>query len=638
MRSFAAAIATAVLLAAGRASAAEQPSVDEEADITEIEDEALGPRGNLRTRAETVSFDARERVLELSGNVRIDSPPFHLRSQRIKLTRTKLGIEVDGTGRLAFCPCLGTPLTVEFRKAYVAPPGDLILEHPKLEFYGVPILILPWFWLRSDEKLGVLPPEIAYRGQDGMFLGEGIHVPWKSGGKKSALDLRAGVYLFDGFATEGRMHTPASETKVRYDRRGGDDGLLVDARGATADGELGTSWDVDVLRGRRGVRATTDLDAAARPWDRASVEAALRGGGFVVAQSVRAVTRRGGDLQDVQSVGPVTTLRGSGALGGHVTWDATVEGGALRVSGIGPVTPDTLSFARAELGATASGNVGPIASSVSVRGAGDLVAEGTRDGSDRAGLARAHVGAPLARAYRSEGDENDPLVHVIEPFVEGGVLHARGDELLGTPPGRAVGLIDGTASTSSGGITTSIGRWAQRGALDVTLAGGAAYGSRATSSGVRPLLRGRASASLGLLGATADAADVEGDARGHVVVARVRLGPTNGLRVLANVADRMGIDPVLARVLADAPLEPSAGFLSREGTTGGAGVVVPFSRWLVTSAGADGDATAGELVAVRGGLEIRDRCGCLTFRANGSHRIGRPGVDVWVAIDFAADR
>jgi hypothetical protein len=104
------------------------------------------------------------------------------------------------------------------------------------------------------------------------------------------------------------------------------------------------------------------------------------------------------------------------------------------------------------------------------------------------------------------------------------------------------------------------------------------------------------------------------------------------------VAERAGVDPIAARLLADAPLEPSAGFLTREGTTGGAGVVVPWSKWLTTSAGADGDATTTELVAVRGGLELRDRCGCLTLRANGSHRIGRPGVDVWVAIDFAADR
>ena len=142
-----------------------------EADNDAIEEEALGPRSNLRTRAQEVSFDASARSLELAGNVRVDSPPFHLTSQRIKLTRTRYGIEIVGKGSLAFCPCLGTPLKVDFEEAIVAPPGDLILKNPTLRFYDVPILPLPYFWLRSDEKLGVLPPDIAYRGHDGLFVG-----------------------------------------------------------------------------------------------------------------------------------------------------------------------------------------------------------------------------------------------------------------------------------------------------------------------------------------------------------------------------------------------------------------------------------------------------------------------------------
>ena len=126
-----------------------------------------------------------------AGNVRVDSPPFHLRAQRIKLTRTRLGIEVDGKGRLAFCPCLGTPLTVDFEKAIVAPPGDLILKAPTLELYGIPVLYLPWFWMRSDEKLGLLPPEVAYRGRDGVFRQRDKHrllhrQVWR-GGRRASL-------------------------------------------------------------------------------------------------------------------------------------------------------------------------------------------------------------------------------------------------------------------------------------------------------------------------------------------------------------------------------------------------------------------------------------------------------------------
>jgi hypothetical protein len=629
----AAGIATAVLLTASRAYAAEAPSVDVEVE----EQDLLGTNGNLRTRAETVSFDARERVLELQGNVRVDSPPFHLRSQRIKLTRTNLGIEIEGKGRLAFCPCLGTPLTVEFEKAFVAPPGDLIIKSPTLEVYGVPVMHLPWFWLRSDEKVGVLPPDIAYRGKDGFFVGEGLHLPWKQHGQRFAVDFRAGGYLFDGFATEARLLTPTSNTKVRYDRLRGDDGLSVDARGATDNGELRTSWDVDVLRGERGVRMTTDLDAAAKPWDRGTIEGALRAGPVTVAQSIRAVTRRGERLSHVESAGPITTLRASGAALGRITYDATVEGGALRVSRPnGPLTPDTLSFARAELGATAATNFGPFAASMALRGAGEVVAEGTQDGADRAGSARVHLGAPLVRAYRSAEANEDPLIHVLEPFTEGALFHAEGKDLLGTAPGRVVGLLSGEGASTTAGLSTTLGRWADHGALEASVAGGGLW-IQDESAG---LVRGRLSMSFAWLGATIDAAgfDAGSSFSGQAAIAHARVGPTNGLRLLGNMAEQGDFDPVIARFLTNEVYEPSSRFLSRRGTTGGATLVIPWGRAVTTTAGADVDATHEELVAARGGIELRDRCGCVTLRANGSQRIGREGVDVWVSLDFAADR
>src|SRR4249919_60359 len=125
-------VATVLIFALGSARdarAREAVAVDDESqeastESEALEEEALGPRSNLRTRAEEVSFDARLRTLELSGNVRVDARPFHLRSQRIKLTRTRLGIEIVGKGSLAFCPCLGTPLTIDFDEVLVAPPGD----------------------------------------------------------------------------------------------------------------------------------------------------------------------------------------------------------------------------------------------------------------------------------------------------------------------------------------------------------------------------------------------------------------------------------------------------------------------------------------------------------------------------------
>ncbi len=641
------------------ARAREAGAEDEEV----VDPDVLGPPGELRARADTVSFDPGSRSLELSGNVRVDGPPFHLRAQRIVLTRTRFGVEVDGKGKLAFCPCLGTPLTLAFEGAIVAPPGDLILKRPSLEIYGVPVAALPYFWLRSDEKLGVLPPDIAYRGQDGLFLGGGVHVPFKTGTGRSAIDLRSGAYVLRGFVVDARLHTPASITKVRFDRLpsspspalpftdpAGDDGLLVDARGASGRDDVMVAWDADVLRGRRGVASTTELDAAARPYDRAAVEAVLRSGPLSVSSGAMAVSRRGGGFADVDAAGPVTRVRASGAAGNVLTWDATVEGGALRVANTAAsfaaraapsIVPDTIAFARAEGGVRAATNLDAVEVSLAVRGAGDAAREGRDEGTDRAGSARARIAVPLARTFEAEAERRSPLVHVVEPFAEAAVLHAKGDALLGVLPGRGLATLDGTAPLARVGVVTSLGRWSTREAVDLEVSAGGAYGADDVASKVKPLARVRGTGSMRLLGLSLDGAHVTGEGRVASAWAgegRLRVGASDGLRVLGNVAVREGVDPVLARALSDAPLEPSAGFFAREGTTGGASVVVPFTPNLVTSGGLDADLGAGELVAARGGLELRDRCQCVAFRAMGSHRLGRRGVDVWVALDFATNR
>jgi hypothetical protein len=595
-------------------------------DTFDLEEEAFGTRGLVRMHAENVAFDPQERSIELDGDVRIDAAPFHLRSKHIKLARSKYGIEADGDGRLAFCPCLGTPLTIEFEKAIVAPPGELFLKSPKLEFYGVPVMYLPWFWMRSAEKVGVLPPELAYRGHDGMYLGDGLHLPWKErGGAKEALDLRGGAYLVGGVVADGRLMTPVGTTHVRWDRLRGDDGFSVDARGATED----VAWDADVLRGKRAVVMTSELDAAAKPYDRAAA-AAQAGAGPIVAQTgMRAVTRRGGDLTTIEATGPFAALRSSGGQG-VFTWDATLEGGALS-----QMRTMTVTYGRAELGGAAQTHAGPIALAVSARAAGDVADEDVRSGSDGAAAARVRAGLPLERMYTPGSDDdphdrNDPVQHLIEPFIEGALLHAKGQSLLGTLPGRGIAAVNGTAPITDAGFTTTLGRWAARTAVTLGASGGLAYGDHASV-----LLRTRGAATTHLLGLSAESGHTKD---GHAVSARARLGPAEGLRITANVAARDKIDPVLARALVDAPLEPAAGFLSSTGTTGGAALVVPWSHAVTTSVGADGDANAKELVAIRGGLDLRDRCGCVTLHANGAHRIGREGVDIWLTLDFAPDR
>ncbi|HTB73973.1 MAG TPA: hypothetical protein VK762_12050, partial [Polyangiaceae bacterium] len=99
--------------------------------------------------ADELRLDTRSQALDATGNVRVDEPPFHLNSDYLQLRRVPIGVELDGEGKLVFCPCLGAPLAVRFTGATVAPPHDLILRNPVLEVFGVPVAWAPAFWLRS---------------------------------------------------------------------------------------------------------------------------------------------------------------------------------------------------------------------------------------------------------------------------------------------------------------------------------------------------------------------------------------------------------------------------------------------------------------------------------------------------------
>jgi hypothetical protein len=260
--------------------------------------------------------------------------------------------------------------------------------------------------MRSAEKIGVLPPDLAYRGHDGFYVGDGVHLPWKDRGARESLDLRGGAYLVGGVVADVRLLTPVGTTKVRWDRLRGQDGLQIDARGATES----VAWDADVLRGRRAVVMTTNLDAAAKPYDRASAAAALDADPIVAQAGYRAITRRGGDLERIDVSGPFVALRSSGGTAPgplQATWDATLEGGALtslRVS--------TLSYARGELGGLATTRFGPVVTSLSARGAGALANDADRSGTDASGSARLRFGFPLARAYAKKIERGNDTARV----------------------------------------------------------------------------------------------------------------------------------------------------------------------------------------------------------------------------------
>jgi len=584
-----------------------------------------------KVTADDLTLDARTQALSLRGHVDVEADPFHLTSDALRVTRTPRGLEVDGDGRVAFCPCLGEPVSLVFRSATVAPPGDLFLTGPRLEVAGVPIFWLPYFWLRSAGRAGLLPPDVAYRGADGFFLGDGFHLPWRAGDLESGLDLRAGAYLNGGAAVETTLRTPSSVTTARWDDLG-ESGLAVDARGSTAtEGVRATtlSWDADLVRGERGVVSTTDVDAAARVFDRAAAESSWRSTGWVMAAGVTAESARGGGLGVLDLAGPTVRARSSGALGGVGAYDATLEGGSLEGAGIA-----TLSFARADAGGMLATRWGPVGASLSLRGAADVADQATSGGDDASLSLRARLALPFARAFGSSEPE-DPWRHRVEPEVEVGGLAERGDGLLGVTP--SPGGVRGLAWLGDAGLRSALGQWGARRGLEVAGDVGGVGGDQQATALV---VRWRAAASASVVGLGAEGADVAGPSGGwgHALSVRARVGAPRSLSLAVTVAGREGVDPVVARALTDAPLASSAGFLATSGWSGGARVTLPLTPFVTARGGLDGDLTAERLVAARGSLEVHDHCGCVAVRLSAAERLGRDGVDVWLSVDLAPQR
>jgi hypothetical protein len=582
--------------------------------------------------AEEVGLDARTQALTARGHVHLDQPPFHFESESLRLKRVRAGVELEGSGRLVFCPCLGAPLAVVFNGATLAPPHDVIVKGPVLQVFGLPVAWLPAFWLRSPGRAGLLPPDLEWRGVDGFFAGGGVHVPWASGDLAHGLDLRAGGYVEGGVALDAALRTTTTTTRIRWDHLHAD-GLGLEAHGAASptgapERPDSVAWDADALRGARAVAATTDVGTAADPFDRAQASVALRPTGWMFASGVRTVALRGGGPGDLGVGGPVVDARRADGIGHVGTFDVTLEGGQLAGAGLGAV-----SFARAEGGALFAGHAGPVGTSVAVRALGDLDDNGNESGTDAITQLRAAAALPLVHALRS-ADESDPWVHTTEPRIEGAAVASRTEGYL-LPPARgapAVALGGNEALVAAGGWRNAVGRWGSRTSAEADVIAGLVVTSTVTA----PALRARGAAQGDWLGLGLDLARVQaaGLAGSGVVVARVRVGSRSGVHLTAHVAERDGVDPVLARALVDAPLEPASGFLDAAGWTGGGRLAVALGPRVTTTGGTDFDLTTRQLVAEAASLELHDPCNCAILRATVSHRIGRGGVDAWLAVDL----
>ncbi|MBL8610604.1 MAG: hypothetical protein JNL38_24915 [Myxococcales bacterium] len=631
------ALAALVALAAFGSSSARADAAPAEArpvaEVTQL-DEATA-------RADEVSFDARSQKLTLRGNVRVDASPFHLRSEAIEAERTDHGLEIVGDSRVAFCPCLGTPLAIHVAGATVAPPGDLFLDRPTLEVFGLPVLWLPKFWLRSPARVGLLPPTVAYRGNDGVLLGGGLHVPWSSRPEPRrpwpdpetppdrVLSVRGAGYLKGGARTEATFQTDRSVSRVTWDYLD-EHGLALESRGSAALEPARVAWDLDALRGARAVRATSALTVAAAPYDRGAVEVSASGADLTAATAVHLASARGAAGGTAVAGGPDVTLRRSRSRG-PIAYDATVDGGTYHLPVPAGDAARALSFARAEIGADASGALGPTVARASARGAAAAASDGQASGVDRAIAVRSELGVPVGRALTGGPD---PWLHRVEPSLAAGAIAASESGLFG--PGFTRGSpVEGGAGVVDGGIATEIGRHAHRDGLAVE----ARAGGLLARGGATPALRGRATLGVRLARLSLDGGALTrgqgASGGGAALVARGRLGTEGGFAIGARFSARSGLDPVAARALADPSSEPRVGFVAREGATAGLLLQAPVGGALF-SGGLDADVTTRALVAARGGVLLRDGCGCIAVSALVTQRVGREGIDAMLVLDLDA--
>ena len=430
----------------------------------------------------------------------------------------------------------------------------------------------------------------------------------RAGARFRAAGIRGGVW------TDAVLSTAATRTRVSWDHLRGDDGLTLDLRGSPIladETRASVAWRVDALRGTRAVRVATDLDAAARPFDRADAEGAFRSAGWTLrVGKVRAVAARGGDPLQLGASGPAVAVRGSDALFGVGSYDAALVAGQFAGRARGAT-----NFAAVDGGGRMTSKYGPLGVDLALRTNGRFVIDAREFGTGGAAHLRASTWLPLERAYAT-ADTGDPWVHLTAPRVEAAAIAVQSE---GDVPSS---LPNGTRWIAAAGWANAIGRRATRASGELEAVGGVVGDNRRAA----PVLRVRASADNPWVGLGADLARVVGPAgeRGGSLVGHARLGSPLALCFEARVAERDGADPRLARLLIDPTVEPFEHFLASPGWTGGGRVGIPIGSRVTARAGADADAASHRIIATSGALEVHDPCNCVTVAQ--AERIGSVGT------------
>jgi hypothetical protein len=583
---------------------------------------ASGARADdVRFAADRLELDPKLSRLDLEGHVFVAFDRYRLTGDRLRITKTARGIEVEGPGRVAFCPCPDPPVTVGFSSARVA-PTDLVLENPVLRVGGLPVLWAPYLWMRSRRRLGLLPVNVAWRGDDGLLLGSGVHVPV---GEADDLDIKAGGYLRGGVDVETRLSTKTTDSVVRWDYL--DESLLaLDLRGAATPVPGATlSWSADALRGARALRGPILLEEASLRQDRARAALGMADGVGSFGLTVAANARRGEPFRTIGPVGPGLHAGIGSALGPSGSLDADVDVATLRDPGAGATT---LIFHHG--GARADARAGAILLGVHAGSRVAVTLGDTAAGYAATVGAGGQISAPFVKRF---GRPDAPLEHWVTPFISGdaGTTHWEAPSVA--PP-----LADnGAFGVLAPGVRTTVGELSgRRTALTLSARGG---GFSSNDGSGRVFIAFTGSGDLVPFSLRQESVVLPSESAAALHVFYARIGVSNGTFVSARVVEGIGVVPLLTRFAVAGPGaawdSPWVSWFSGSGTAVGGSLGVPWTRFLSSAADSDFDVSNKTLLGVRGSLAYLHPCGCLKVTLWGAERLGRRGFDSYLAVDLA---
>ncbi len=574
-------------------------------------------------QAGRLELDPSSGRLLLTHGFSLQAERYRLVGDSVSLTNSPQGVLVEGNGRVAFCACESPIITFGFSSATVAPPSDLLMTDTVVRVGPVPVLWLPYFWLRSPARVGLLPPHFEYRAEEGLLATSGVHIPLGSGdaGAKKSLDLRAGGYLRGG--TTGQINLRTLNTTTGFEADYQREWVYAsDARGVVELPSDTLAWDADWRGGRRARQSSVALAPAAQRYDHARAELSVLGRAGGVAFGPAMTAERGGPPSQVLA-GPETHF----AIGGNLIPGVLAEtsGGVAHFQAASGATQAN-AYSLSEISIDA--HLGMLGAHVVASEAVGYQAEGEAVALSSQPSAALRISAPFVADLNAAPD---PVRHFVEPnlVVAGSTFSSRGHLISASQP-----IQQGPAFVSAVGLRNLFGVWGERRAVEFSWASGwVGQSSEPTLAHFAHLAHlGKLLLDAGWLSGSSAFA-VSRDA--GVSITELAFGKLGQPRLALTESSAYGTRNLGQGLETWATTEQTSfGWLTGQGDSLGAELSLPVSRALAFSIGGDGDARRAELIAVRSAAAYRHPCGCFALSAWAGERTGRRGIDAWLTVDL----